>query len=661
MKAFSQLYTTLDATTSTRDKLDALTAYFRTAPPADAAWAAYFLAGGKPRRVVPTRAMRELARAIAGLPEWLFDEAYQAVGDLAETIAHVLPPPRASTDIGLAVWMEARLLPLRGAAPEVLAEHLAGYWDELDWSGRFLLSKLIGGGFRVGVSRQLVVRSLAEVAGIDHKRIAHRMVGWTDARRVPTAERFLRLVAVDPTSASDAAPGTGVPSTGDPEPVIDLASDSFPAAGAAGAAGATGDDAAHAPDATRDGDSVDDGPADDVRCDPTLPLSGDGDSGIDRNDVPHDDDVGLPYPFFLAHALQESPEILGERERWQAEWKWDGIRAQLVRRAGGTWLWSRGEELITDRFPDVVAFAASLPDGIVLDGEILAWESGATAPLPFARLQTRIARKTLSRKILADSPARFMAYDLLEERGEDLRQQPQSVRRERLEVLLASALPAPAPLAPSPSPAPFPAAPSAPASPPAPSAAALQVSPLIDAVSWDALAQLRTESRTRGVEGLMLKRRDAHYGVGRTRAGGEWWKWKVEPYTVDAVLLYAQHGHGRRASLYTDYTFAVWSGPATDAERTLVPFTKAYSGLTDEEIRRVDAIVRKTTIEKFGPVRSVKPTLLFEIAFEGIARSPRHKSGIAVRFPRMLRWRLDKPIDEADTLETLAALLDVAQ
>ncbi|MCY0387818.1 cisplatin damage response ATP-dependent DNA ligase [Robbsia sp. Bb-Pol-6] len=619
MKAFAQLYTTLDATTSTRDKLDALTAYFRDAPPVDAAWAAYFLAGGKPRRVVPTRAMRELAQAIAGLPEWLFDEAYQAVGDLAETIAHILPPPRTATDIGLAVWMEARLLPLRGAAPEVLAEHLAGYWDELDWSGRFLLSKLIGGGFRVGVSRQLVVRALAEVAGIDHKRVAHRMVGWTDTRRMPTAERFLRLVAGDP--AADAA------------------------AAAAAAADATATIEVAADTAALPGQAVDP-PRNDSAHDPALPLTGDG------RDVAHDDDVGLPYPFFLAHALQESPEILGERERWQAEWKWDGIRAQLVRRAGGTWLWSRGEELITDRFPDVIAFAAALPDGIVLDGEILAWESGATAPLPFARLQTRITRKTVGRKILADSPARFMAYDLLEERGEDLRQQPQSVRRERLEALLAPSLTRIATAPPASS---LPAS-----SLPDSSLAALQVSPLVEADSWEALARLRAESRARGVEGLMLKRRDAHYGVGRTRAGGEWWKWKVDPYTVDAVLLYAQHGHGRRANLYTDYTFAVWSGPSTDAERTLVPFTKAYSGLTDEEIRQVDAIVRKTTVEKFGPVRSVKPTLLFEIAFEGIARSPRHKSGIAVRFPRMLRWRLDKPLEEADTLDTLAALLDAA-
>ena len=303
----------------------------------------------------------------------------------------------------------------------------------------------------------------------------------------------------------------------------------------------------------------------------------------------------------------------------------------MVKRAGLLWLWSRGEDLITDRFPDIVALAESLPDGTVLDGEILAWQNDAAAPLPFSNLQTRIARKNVTRKILTDSPAIFLAYDLLEWRGEDLRTRTQQARREQLEALMAE-LPA----------------------------STLRASPTLSAGSWDALAALREESRQRGVEGLMLKQRDARYGVGRTRASGDWFKWKVEPYSVDAVLLYAQHDHGRRASLYTDYTFAVWNADEKDPNRVLVPFTKAYSGLTDEEIQQVDAIVRKTTIEKFGPVRSVKPTLLFEIAFEGIALSLRHKSGIAVRFPRMLRWRKDKPIDEADTLQTLAALLDAA-
>jgi len=587
MKAFSQLYTTVDATTSTRDKLDALTAYFRTAPAADAAWAAFFLAGGKPRQVVPTRLMRELAQRLAGLPEWLFEESYHSVGDLAETIAHVLPPPSTTTDIGLATWLEERLLPLRGAEPQVLQDTLASYWDELDWSGRFLLTKLIGGGFRVGVSRQLVVRALAEVAGIDHKRVAHRMVGWTDASRVPTAARFLRLIAGDTPPETVASEQT---------------------------------DDAH--DGARDGS----GDGGRNRDSETASLLSTADSA-----ALHADDIGLPYPFFLAQPLQGPPEALGAVGDWQAEWKWDGIRAQLVKRVGQLWLWSRGEDLITDRFPDIVALADTLSDGTVLDGEILAWQNDAAAPLPFSSLQTRIARKNVTRKILTDSPAIFLAYDLLEWRGEDLRTHTQLARRNLLEALMAS-LPA----------------------------STLRASPTLHAESWDTLAALREESRQRGVEGLMLKQRDAHYGVGRTRASGDWFKWKVEPYSVDAVLLYAQHGHGRRASLYTDYTFAVWNADENDPNRALVPFTKAYSGLTDEEIRQVDAIVRKTTVEKFGPVRSVKPTLLFEIAFEGIALSPRHKSGIAVRFPRMLRWRKDKPIDEADTLQTLAALLDAA-
>jgi DNA ligase-1 len=295
------------------------------------------------------------------------------------------------------------------------------------------------------------------------------------------------------------------------------------------------------------------------------------------------------------------------------------------------WLWSRGEDLITDRFPEVAALGDALPDGYVIDGEILAWEPGAVAPLPFARLQPRIARKTLTKKVLADSPAALLAYDLLEAQGQDLRMTPLVERRARLDELatvvdgtLARDL--------------------------------LRVSPLVSAPDWQALAALREESRARGVEGLMLKQRESLYGVGRTKASGTWWKWKIDPYAVDAVLVYAQRGHGRRASLYTDFTFAVWD--EANGVRTLVPFAKAYSGLTDEEMRQVDAIVRKTTVEKFGPVRSVTPTQVFEIGFEGIQPSPRHKSGVAVRFPRMLRWRTDKQIDDADTLAMLKGFID---
>ncbi|SAK82634.1 ATP-dependent DNA ligase [Caballeronia ptereochthonis] len=549
MKRFATLYAALDATTSTNEKLEALIAYFAGAEPEDAAWASYFLAGGKPRQSVPTRLLTEFARERAGLPEWLFEESYQAVGDLAETIAHVLPPASRESSLGLAQWIEERVLTLRGASPAELRERLLSYWDELNWSERFLLTKLIGGGFRVGVARQLVVRALAEVAGVDHKRIAQRMVGWTDSREKPSAARYLRLVA--------------------------------PAA---------------------EGDDV---------------------------DTPHESDIGLPYPFFLAHPLQADPATLGSTADWIVEWKWDGIRAQLVKRAGRVWIWSRGEDLVTERFPELASLGAALPDGTVIDGEILAWEPGASAPLPFARLQPRITRKSLTKKVLADSPAALLAYDLLEADGRDLRTEPLESRRATLDAL-ASVL----------------------------AVDLLRVSPMVVASGWQALAALRDESRARGVEGLMLKERSSMYGVGRTKASGTWWKWKIDPYSIDAVLLYAQRGHGRRASLYTDFTFAVWD--EADGVRTLVPFAKAYSGLTDEEMRQVDAIVRKTTIEKFGPVRSVTPTLVFEIGFEGIQASPRHKSGIAVRFPRMLRWRTDKAIEDADTLDTLKGFLNEA-
>jgi len=549
MRRFATLYTALDATTSTNEKLEALIAYFSGAEPEDAAWASYFLAGGKPRQSVPTRLMIEFARERAGLPEWLFEESYQSVGDLAETIAHVLPPPERESELGLAQWIEDRVLTLRGANPDELRERLVGYWNELNWSERFLLTKLIGGGFRVGVARQLVVRALAEVAGVDHKRIAQRMVGWTDSRQAPSAARYLRLIA--------------------------------PAA---------------------EGDDV---------------------------DTPHESDLGLPYPFFLAHQLQAEPATLGSPADWIAEWKWDGIRAQLVKRGGRVWIWSRGEDLLTERFPELASLGAALPDGTVIDGEILAWEPGATMPLPFARLQPRITRKSLTKKVLADSPAALLAYDLLEADGRDLRTEPLHARRAKLDALAREL-----------------------------SVDLLRVSPVVEESDWSALAALREESRARGVEGLMLKERASMYGVGRTKASGTWWKWKIDPYTVDAVLLYAQPGHGRRASLYTDFTFAVWD--EADGVRTLVPFAKAYSGLTDEEMRQVDAIVRKTTVEKFGPVRSLTPTLVFEIGFEGIQASPRHKSGIAVRFPRMLRWRTDKSIEDADTLDLLKGFLNEA-
>ena len=335
-----------------------------------------------------------------------------------------------------------------------------------------------------------------------------------------------------------------------------------------------------------------------------------------------DTDVSRPYPFYLAYALEEEIETLGEPHEWQVEWKWDGIRAQLVRRAGRCYLWSRGEELVTDRFPEISTAARLLPEGTVIDGEIMPWKDGK--PLPFAQLQRRIGRKTLGAKILEEVPVVLIAYDLLEVAGEDVRERPLAWRRTRLVELLAT---------------------------PAVSRT-LILSPVVEAGVWTAVHGAWRRAREECAEGLMLKRLDAPYGVGRRRGG--WWKWKVQPYAVDAVMIYAQAGHGRRASLNTDYTFGVWDAG------TLVPFAKAYSGLTDAEIRELDSWIRRNTVEKFGPVRSVKPEQVFELAFEGIQPSPRHKSGVAVRFPRIARWRTDKKPEDADTLETLRTLLRAA-
>ena len=554
MKAFAALYRELDATTSSLAKQAALKHYLLQAAPADAAWAVYFLAGGKPRQLVPAKVLRQLTQQAAGLPEWLFDESYDSVGDLAETMALLLPPPTGSHEIGLAAWIEQHLLPLRKAAPDALSDLLRRQWSRLALDERLVYFKLITGGFRVGVSRLQVTQALAAVAGVDPKRVAQRLMGYTHISGQPDAADYASLIA--PESSGELNQQTS----------------------------------------------------------------------------------GQPYPFFLAHPfnqpLEKFDSLLGLPADWIIEWKWDGIRAQLVKRAGQVWLWSRGEELVTERFPELAAMGAALPDGTVLDGEVVVWRGNQDLPegqgsvQPFADLQKRIGRKTLGPKLLRDTPVVLLAYDLLEWQQRDLRSLPQSQRRALLDTLLAD-LRHPA----------------------------LLPSPVLDGDSWQDLARLRESARAIGVEGMMLKQREALYGVGRTKDVGLWWKWKIDPLSIDAVLIYAQRGHGRRASLYSDYTFAVWDGPPGQPERKLVPFAKAYSGLTDAEMARVDAIVRKTTLESFGPVRSVKPTLVFELGFEGIARSPRHKSGIAVRFPRMLRWREDKPVVEADTLDTLSALL----
>lgn len=529
MKRFAQLFIELDRTTKTSRKLEALKSYFAEAESEDAAWAVYFLSGEKLKRLIPTKLLRQWAAKRTGIADWLFDECYEAVGDLAETITLMLPPPTLANKLTLAGWVEDRLLPMRELDESEQQKTLMTYWDELDEASLLVLHKLITGSFRVGVSRQSVVKALANLAEIDAGTIAHRLMGdWT-----PSAEFFRQLV--DP---------------------------------------ATGDAA-----------------------------------------------LSQPYPFYLASPLESGPEDLGDTSDFYAEWKWDGIRAQLLKRDGEIYLWSRGEELITERFPEIAAAAAKLPDGVALDGEILAWRDDTV--LPFNDLQRRIGRKRVGKKLLAEVPTVLMAFDVLEHNGEDVRSLPLLQRHAALDSVVSEAAKMDANFA-------------------------IRLSPQWDSQSWDELAQIRQRSREQGVEGLMLKRRSSPYRVGRPR--GDWWKWKVDPYTIDAVLTYAQRGSGRRASLYTDYTFGVWDGDE------LVTLAKAYSGLTDEEIAEVDRFVRANTVERFGPVRQVKPELVFELAFEAIHVSTRHRSGIAVRFPRIARWRRDLPIEQADELDSVKQL-----
>ena len=527
MRRFAELYRDLDQSTATLDKRAALVRYFREAPPADAAWAIWLLSGGKLARIAKNRELREWIVQESGQPDWLVDESYDHVGDLAETLTLLLDdPPQATEDVALAEWIETRLLPVANQGVESRRAAVVGGWRALPFDQRLLFNKLLTGAMRVGVSLGMVQQALAEISGIDIARIAQRMLGaW-----IPTPGFLSDLLTVE-----------------------------------------------------------------------ELPG-----------------DRQQPYPFFLASPLENPPDSLGDIGEWLLEWKWDGIRLQLIRRDGEVALWSRGEERLDGRFPEIEIAAATLPRDCVIDAELLAWREG-DAPMPFTALQTRIQRRKPGAKTLADTPARVLAYDLLELEGQDLRALPLLQRRTMLDSLLAEHRDP-----------------------------RIAASPLVAATSWKEAALLRETARGRGVEGLMLKRAASTYQSGRRR--GDWWKWKIDPLTVDAVLIYAQAGHGRRSTLFTDYTFGVWDGDE------LVPVAKAYLGLDDKEILVLDNWIRANTLERFGPVRLVRAQHVFELGFEAVNRSSRHKSGLAVRFPRILRWRHDKPASEADRLETLQGL-----
>jgi DNA ligase-1 len=531
LSLFANLVKVLGTSTKTNDKLEALVRYFASADNKDKVWVIALFSGRKPKRAVNTTQLITWCIEIAGLPGWLFGESYHTVGDLAETIALLLPETisdqQQHEDKPLYFYIE-KFKQIEKQDESIKKQFIIDSWKQMDQNERFVFNKLITGAFRIGFSQKMMVNALAKFTSLEASVIAHRISGNWD----PSTTTFAELLNESPTIT----------------------------------------------------------------------------------------DYSKPYPFYLAYALDDDPETLGDPNDWQVEWKWDGIRGQMIKRNNQLFVWSRGEELMTEKFPEYNCLKDLLPDGTVLDGEII--PSVDKKPLPFALLQTRIGRKNITKKNLQETPITFFAYDLLEYNYEDWRNKPLTERRKKLEEII---LPITNP--------------------------AIILSPVIEFSDWEELAALRKTSRENGAEGFMIKRKSSIYQVGRKT--GDWWKWKIDPLVIDCVMIYAEKGSGRRSNLYTAYTFAVKS------EDKLIPFTRAYSGLTDKEFNEVDSFVKRNAIEKFGPVRTVKPELVFEIAFEGIAASNRHKSGVALRFPRINRWRKDKKPDEINTLDDLKKMLQV--
>jgi len=527
MRRFASLIETLDSTNKTNAKVASLTHYFKEAPPEDALWAVALLSHRRPSRPVSTSQMRVWAAELVQLPEWLFEETYHIVGDLAETIALLVQQEKKGNTPSLSKCIE-EIIAVKSKDEAEKKAYILEQWKSLDTFERFVFNKILTGGFRIGVSQKLMTRALSKAIHIEENILAHRLMGqWS-----PQQTTFKKLLL-------------------EPNP---------------------------------------------------------------------EDQIAQPYPFFLAHSLENGFENKFDVTNWHVEHKWDGMRAQLIVRKGSSFLWSRGEELITDKFPELACLATALPDGTVLDGELIPFKEGKIGN--FNGLQKRIGRKTVTAKLREEVPVVLMLYDILEWKGKDIRTLPLHQRQKYLSDLYHSfkndTLP-------------------------------LLLSEVMTFSSWKEATKERKKAKEKRSEGLMLKHKDSPYSVGRKK--GSWWKWKSDPKTIDAVLTYAMRGHGRRTNLYTDYTFGLWE------KKELITFAKAYSGLTDSEIRKVDQFVKKNTLDRFGPVRQVKPELVFEIAFEGLAPSSRHKSGVAVRFPRILRWRHDKKSIEANSLEDLKKLL----
>ncbi len=525
MKDFSNLISTIEITNKTNAKIDALVHYFTTALDKDKLSLIALFTGKRPPRPIKSTLMKEWCMEITQLPEWLFLESYSTVGDLGETLALLLPSPEQIIEKPLHVWIE-ELINLKQQTDEEKKTYVLRAWNGLNAQERLIFNKLIGGSFRIGVSKKTLVNALAKLSGIAANQLMHSIMGnWT-----PNSITFDNLLK---------------------------------------------------------GEHI-------------------------------NYDSSKPYPFCLAYALEKKLPELGNENEWQVEYKWDGIRGQIIKRDHEVFIWSRGEELITQQFPDLVAAVSQFTDDFVIDGEILAIKESSI--LLFNDLQKRLNRKHVTKKLLEEVPVGLYIYDILEWNGNDLREESMQKRRRILEGLFLQNF-----------------------------SKILYLSEIINFTNWNELDELRNKARDFNSEGLMLKKKVSAYHIGRKK--GVWWKWKVDPLTIDVVMIYAQKGSGRRSSKYTDYTFAVKN------EEQLVTVAKAYSGLTDKEITEISKWITKNAIEKFGPVRTVKPELIFEIAFEGIALSNRHKSGVALRFPRIKRWRKDKTIRDIDTIESVKALI----
>ena len=525
MKHFAELILALESSNKTTAKIDAMVHYLQTADEKDKLWFLALFTGKRPKRPVNSNFLKLWALEIIQLPEWLFLESYSSVGDLGETLSLILPAPENNIDKSLNQWI-TELIDLKDKTDAEKKEYVLQSWNGLDYTERFIFNKLIGGSFRVGVSKKLLINALAKYSGIEASQLMHSIMGkW----------------AIEEVNFEDLIQGTNI-----------------------------------------------------------------------------NPDNSKPYPFCLAYPLEKKPEELGEVEEWQVEYKWDGIRGQFIKRNDEVFIWSRGEELVNAQFPELVAAFEKMEGNFVLDGEILAVADNEV--LNFNELQKRLNRKTISAKMMKEIPINTFVYDILEYESEDLREKPLVERRLLLEKLIENS-----------------------------ELENIKISEVIIAKSWEELADVREKSRENNSEGLMLKQKNSHYHSGRKK--GDWWKWKVDALTIDAVLIYAQKGSGRRSGFYTDYTFAV------KKEDQLVTIAKAYSGLTDKEIMEVSRFVTKNSIEKFGPVRTVKAELVFEIAFEGIGFSNRHKSGVALRFPRILRWRKDKTVKDIDDIEEVKKLI----